>query len=79
MRFSYRRFKRNWKSDLCSSCKEGYYVLINYKSNQTEADKTLSSIKNKGNGELLQFDVSNKEEIKATLDKWIENNTDKIY
>src|SRR5690242_20008207 len=52
--------------------KEGYYILINYKSNQAEADKTLSSINN--NGELLQFDVANKEDIKATLNKWIENN-----
>ncbi len=55
--------------------KEGYYVLINYKSNQAEADKTLSSISN--NGELLQFDVANKEDIKSTLNKWIENNPDK--
>ncbi len=55
--------------------KEGYYVLINYKSNQTEAEKTLSSINN--NGELLQFDVADKQAIKSTLSSWIENNTDK--
>ena len=55
--------------------KEGYYVLINYKSNQTEAEKTLSLINN--NGELLQFDVADKQAIKSTLDVWIENNSDK--
>ncbi len=55
--------------------KEGYYVLINYKSNQTEAQKTLSLINN--NGEILQFDVADKQAIKSTLDVWIENNSDK--
>lgn len=57
---------------------EGYYVLINFKSNKEEADKTLSLIKEQnGNGELLQFDVSDKESIKATLNKWIETNSEK--
>jgi 3-oxoacyl-[acyl-carrier protein] reductase len=57
---------------------EGYYVLINYKSNQTEADKTLSLIKEQNNnGELLQFDVADKAAIKSTLGKWIENNPEK--
>ncbi len=58
--------------------KEGFYVLINYKSNKTEADRTLSSIKEQsGNGELLPFDVADKQAIKSILDKWIENNSDK--
>lgn len=58
---------------------EGYYLLINFKSNQTEAEKTLSFIKEQnGNGELLQFDVSNKEEIKNILGNWIENNSEKF-
>jgi 3-oxoacyl-[acyl-carrier protein] reductase len=52
--------------------KEGYYVLINFKSNHEEASKTLCLIKENGNGELLQFDVSNKEEIKNNLGGWIE-------
>ncbi len=47
--------------------KEGYHVLINFKSNHEEAYKTLSLIKENGDGELLQFDVSNKEEIKNIL------------
>jgi 3-oxoacyl-[acyl-carrier protein] reductase len=57
---------------------EGYYVLINYKSNQVEAEKTLSSIKEQnGNGELLQFDVADKTAIKSILGNWIGNNPEK--
>jgi 3-oxoacyl-[acyl-carrier protein] reductase len=53
----------------------GYYVLVNYKSNKDEADKTLSLIKEKGgDGELLQFDVSSKEKIQEVLGKWFETN-----
>jgi 3-oxoacyl-[acyl-carrier protein] reductase len=56
----------------------GYYVLINYKSNTAEADITLSQVnQNVGNGELLQFDVSDKYQIKQVLGGWIANNTDK--
>ena len=53
---------------------EGYYVLINYKSNQTEAEKTLALINN--NGELLQFNVADKQQIKSALDKWINDNSE---
>ena len=56
----------------------GYYVLINYKSNQEEANKTLALIREGGgDGEFLQFDVSKKEEVKQTLGKWIETNEEK--
>ena len=56
-----------------------YNVLINYKSNEEEAKKTLALIKEKGvDGELLQFDVSDKEEIKNKLGGWMEANEDKI-
>lgn len=56
----------------------GYYVLVNYKANTNEADKTLAQIKqNGGNGELLRFDVANKDEINQILGDWIETNTDK--
>ncbi|MBS1531228.1 MAG: 3-oxoacyl-ACP reductase FabG [Bacteroidetes bacterium] len=50
----------------------GYYVLINYKSNRAEAEKTLALIA--GTGELLQFDVANKTQIQNVLGNWIENN-----
>ena len=56
----------------------GYYVLVNYKSNVAEADKTLALLKeNGGAGELLAFDVSDKTQITAILGKWIETNTEK--
>src|SRR5579872_3573418 len=50
----------------------GYYVLVNYKSNQEEAEKTLLQIKETGgNGELLQFDVADKVQIQKILGDWI--------
>jgi 3-oxoacyl-[acyl-carrier protein] reductase len=56
----------------------GYYVLVNYKSNVEEADKTLSLIKQDGgDGELLQFDVADKGQIQQILGKWIEGNEEK--
>ncbi len=56
----------------------GYNILINYKSNEEEANQTLSHVKEKGvNGELLQFDVSNREEVVQKLGSWIENNSEK--
>ncbi len=56
----------------------GYYVLVNYKSNLEEANNTLSTIKqNGGNGELLQFDVADREQIKNILGNWIESNQEK--
>jgi 3-oxoacyl-[acyl-carrier protein] reductase len=56
----------------------GYYVLVNYKSNVEEADKTLSLIKQGGgDGELLQFDVADKGQIQQILGKWIEGNEEK--
>ncbi|MDB5091217.1 MAG: fabG 2 [Mucilaginibacter sp.] len=55
----------------------GYYVLVNYKSNIEEAKKTLALIKeNGGDGELIPFDVADKEQIKQ-LGNWIEANEDK--
>lgn len=51
--------------------KDGFYVLINYRSNEVEAKNTLENIvANGGSGELMQFDVSNKEEIKSAIENW---------
>nr|UZS00479.1 3-oxoacyl-ACP reductase [uncultured bacterium] len=56
----------------------GYYVLVNYKSNQTEAENTLATIKeNGGDGEIIKFNVASKEDIRAVLGGWIETNTEK--
>jgi 3-oxoacyl-[acyl-carrier protein] reductase len=55
----------------------GYYILVNYKANKAEADNTLAYIKeNGGEGELLRFDVADKNDISKTLGGWIETNTD---
>jgi 3-oxoacyl-[acyl-carrier protein] reductase len=49
----------------------GYNVLINYMSNDAEAQKTLEMIREAGtDGELLKFDVSSAEEAKAALENW---------
>lgn len=56
----------------------GYYVLVNYKTNEEEAIKTLALIKQvKGNGELVQFDISSKNEVRQILGNWIEENQEK--
>lgn len=57
----------------------GYNVLINYKSNEEEANNTLALVKEKGvDGEIIQFDVADKEQIKSKLGGWMEANEDKI-
>jgi 3-oxoacyl-[acyl-carrier protein] reductase len=57
---------------------QGYNILINYKSNDIEAAKTVQLIAQKGvKTELLKFDVSNKEQVDFVLGRWIENNKDK--
>lgn len=56
----------------------GYYVLVNFKNNVEEAETTLSQImENGGNGELLKFDVSDRNQIKQILGEWITINTRK--
>lgn len=56
----------------------GYYVLINYNTNAAEAGNTLAVIKQHGgNGEVMQFDVSDKHQVRGILGKWIEENTEK--
>jgi 3-oxoacyl-[acyl-carrier protein] reductase len=56
----------------------GYYVLINYKGNEVEAAKTLALVKEKSSdGNLLRFDVSNREEVDKVLGGWVEKNPDK--
>ncbi|MFB9843690.1 3-oxoacyl-ACP reductase FabG [Mucilaginibacter ginsenosidivorans] len=54
---------------------KGYYVLINYKSNREEAENTLSQIS--GKGEILQFDVADREQIQQVLGGWIAANENK--
>lgn len=54
---------------------QGYHILINYKSNHAEAQKTADLVTEKGtSAELLAFDVSKKEEVDNVLGKWVESN-----
>ena len=56
---------------------DSFYVIINYRSNDDEANKTLNEIKDAGGkGELLKFDVSKKEDIEKALETWANNNED---
>jgi 3-oxoacyl-[acyl-carrier protein] reductase len=55
----------------------GYHVLINYRSNETEARKTLESVQSAGgSAELLLFDVSDKQQVASMLGTWIEKNSE---
>ena len=47
---------------------EGYQVIINYCSKETEAQNTLEMTGNKG--EILRFDVSNAEQTRTALSDW---------
>lgn len=47
---------------------EGYQVIINYASNQAEAEKTLASLN--GQGELMPFDVSDNQQVRQALADW---------
>lgn len=49
----------------------GYHVLVNYKSNDSEAEQTLSMIKQAGGeGSLVKFDVSDQQQVEYMLNKW---------
>ena len=57
----------------------GYNILINYKSNEAEANQTLLQVTEKGvAAEIIKFDVSDKNEVQSALGGWMEANPDKI-
>lgn len=57
----------------------GYYVLVNYKSNHQEAEKTLAQVKQEGgDGLLLQFDVASREAIRTVLGQWINTHPEAV-
>ncbi len=52
---------------------KGYHVLINYVANESEASQTLGMVKeNGGTGELLKFNVADKQHVDVVLGTWIE-------
>lgn len=57
----------------------GYFVLINYVSNETEARKTLEMVRTAGgDGELIKFDVSNGTQVQQALEAWQNTHTDEF-
>jgi len=49
----------------------GYNLIINYVSNKSAAEETAALVREKGTDcELLQFDVSNPEQVDAALNSW---------
>jgi 3-oxoacyl-[acyl-carrier protein] reductase len=56
----------------------GHHVLINFNSNQTEAELTLNMILEKGgSAELIRFDVSSRESVETALSIWQTSNPGK--
>ena len=53
---------------------DGYQVIINYASNQAEAEKTLEQIG--GKGELMCFDVSDAAQTREALQQWQQQHPD---
>lgn len=55
------------------AAKAGYYVICHYNGNQAKAEETLEQIKAAGGqGEIIKFDVSNREDCKTKLDELTE-------
>jgi 3-oxoacyl-[acyl-carrier protein] reductase len=55
----------------------GYHILINYKSNDPEAEKTLDMVLLAGGtGTLLKFDVSDPLQVDEVLNKWNDEHKD---
>lgn len=52
--------------------KDGYHVIINYANNESAAKETLRAVS--GKGELLCFDVSNREKTAEALANWASAN-----
>lgn len=58
---------------------DGYHVLINYRSNDAEAEKTATQIvENGGTASLLKFNVSDREEVTRVLGGWLEQHPDSV-
>ncbi|HLV46634.1 MAG TPA: 3-oxoacyl-ACP reductase FabG [Flavobacterium sp.] len=56
-----------------------YHILINYQANKTAALATLDEVqKAGGQGEIIQFDVSDYQQTTEVLTQWQENHPDAI-
>ncbi|MCD6180715.1 MAG: 3-oxoacyl-ACP reductase FabG [Bacteroidales bacterium] len=60
-----------------SLAEQGFDIIINFKSNKTEAEITKSLVEEKGvSAILLPFDVANQQEVEAAVAQWKSNNKD---
>ena len=56
---------------------DGYYVIINYRSNSEAAAETLKAIEDAGGqGELLPFDVTEEQAVDTALEQWEDRHPD---
>ncbi|MFC5194401.1 3-oxoacyl-ACP reductase FabG [Bizionia hallyeonensis] len=56
-----------------------YHILINYNSNKTAALETKADIESLGKtAEIIQFNVTDANQVKSALDAWQEQNKDAI-
>ena len=57
----------------------GYFVVINYRANDSEAESCLKEIQSKGgSGMLLKFDVSDTQQSKEVLENWLMAHPDMV-
>ena len=55
----------------------GYHVIVNYKTNEQEALRTLELIAEAGGtGEIMPFDVSDNQMVEAAINKWTAEHKD---
>lgn len=56
-----------------------YHILINYKNNKDAALQTLNEVQAVGgSGQIIQFDVSNRENVQNALNTWQEQHSNAI-
>jgi 3-oxoacyl-[acyl-carrier protein] reductase len=54
--------------------RHGFYLIVNYRSDEREAIETLQRIRHQGaDGKVMQFDVSNFEETRQAIDDIVKN------
>lgn len=59
--------------------REGYYVIVNFVSNEKEALRTLATIEDEGGkGEILKCDVSDPVRVEECLEKWHSDHPEEI-
>ena len=64
---------------ICTSlARDGFYIIINFNSNTSQAESTLALVReNGGDGEIMQFDVSSQESVETALGGWQARNEGK--